>query len=125
VVFHFEPDPHLCTIMAMEDQIKQVILNLCLNAIEAMGGGGVLHVTTLQKQDEKLIPGAWLTVSDTGPGIDPELLPNIFEPFFTTKQSGTGLGLAITYEIIQRHHGKIEVESEQGKGSTFRIWLPY
>jgi len=62
--------------------------------------------------------------TDTGSGIDPADLPNIFDPFFTTKESGTGLGLAITYDIVQRHGGRIDVESQVGQGTTFLVWLP-
>ena len=125
VEFHFHPDLELSPVTAMSDQIKQVILNLCLNAIEAMSTGGHLRLKTSRKHDEKGNKGVQLSVTDSGPGIEPESLPNIFEPFFTTKQSGTGLGLAITYEIVQRHQGKIEVESTVGKGTTFKIWLPH
>jgi signal transduction histidine kinase/DNA-binding NarL/FixJ family response regulator len=124
VSYHFEPDPNLQPITALGDQIKQVILNLCLNAIEAMTTGGHLKLTTQAKADEKGHQGTQLMVADTGSGIEAALIGNIFEPFFTTKQSGTGLGLAIIYEIVQRHQGKIEVESEIGKGTTFKVWLP-
>jgi signal transduction histidine kinase len=124
VAFHFDPDLELSPVTAMSDQIKQVILNLCLNAIEAMLSGGHLNLCTRSKPDEKGNRGVQLVVTDTGSGIALDLLPNIFEPFFTTKQSGTGLGLAITYEIVQRHQGKIEVESALGMGTTFKVWLP-
>ncbi len=124
VDYDFDPDYDLLPVTALSDQIKQVILNLSLNAIEAMSSGGHLRITTRAKLDEKGNKGIQLAVIDTGPGIAPELLPNIFEPFFTTKQSGTGLGLAITYEIVQRHQGKIEVESTLGKGTTFKVWFP-
>ena len=125
VDYDFDPDYDLLPVTALSDQIKQVILNLSLNAIEAMSSGGHLRITTRAKLDEKGNKGIQLAVIDTGPGIAPELLPNIFEPFFTTKQSGTGLGLAITYEIVQRHQGKIEVESTLGKGTTFKVWFPW
>ncbi|MDW8326919.1 MAG: GAF domain-containing protein [Anaerolineales bacterium] len=121
VLFSFEPDPRLPRVPGLRDQLKQVILNLCLNAVEAMPRGGELRLRTeyLPKQGEVLV-----TISDTGEGIDPLNLRNIFEPFFTTKQGGTGLGLFITHEIIQRHQGRIEAESEVGRGTTFRVWLP-
>lgn len=124
ITFQTALDLELTPVTAMSDQIKQVILNLCLNAIEAMPQGGDLRLSTCRKRDENGQLGVQLTVSDSGMGIDAELLSTIFEPFFTTKQSGTGLGLAITYEIVQRHQGKIEVESEMGKGTTFKVWLP-
>jgi signal transduction histidine kinase len=63
-------------------------------------------------------------VRDTGPGIDPEILPSIFEPFITSKSTGTGLGLTITLDIIQQHHGRIEVENNPEQGATFKVWLP-
>jgi two-component system NtrC family sensor kinase len=121
VRFSFEAELRLPKVPSLRDQLKQVILNLCLNAVEAMPQGGELrlHTEHLSKQGEVLV-----TIQDTGDGIDPVDLRNIFEPFFTTKEGGTGLGLFITHEIIQRHQGRVEVESELGKGATFRVWLP-
>jgi len=121
VHFSFEAEPRLPKVPGLRDQLKQVILNLCLNAVEAMPQGGELSLRTehLSKQGEVLV-----TIRDTGAGIDPVDLRNIFEPFFTTKEGGTGLGLFITHEIIQRHQGRVEVESEVGRGATFRVWLP-
>ncbi len=121
VTFEFDPQARLPEVLGIRDQLKQVLLNLCLNAVEAMPTGGQLMVQTryLDSQGEVLI-----NILDTGSGINPADLPSIFEPFFTKKEGGTGLGLFITYEIIQRHHGRVEVESALGKGSTFRVWLP-
>lgn len=124
VLFHFENEKNLWLITVLADQIKQVVLNLCLNAVEAMPTGGQLTLGTRNHPDEKGVKGIYLFVTDTGTGIEAGLISNIFEPFFTTKQSGTGLGLAISYEIVQRHQGKIEVESELGKGTSFKVWLP-
>ncbi|HEX3047710.1 MAG TPA: ATP-binding protein [Bacillota bacterium] len=106
---------------ANKNQIQQVILNLCNNAIDAMPDGGCLTIRT--KNNEKQIE---INISDTGPGITDEVKKHIFEPFFTTKEvgKGTGLGLSLCYEIIRKHQGVIEVESETGNGSTFRIKLP-
>ena len=103
------------------NQLQQVLLNLCLNACEAMPDGGTLTVKTLA-QDGKVL----VKVADTGCGIKREHLDRIFEPFFTTKPvgKGTGLGLSVSYGIIQEHSGTMEVESEGGKGTTFRIALP-
>ncbi len=112
------------------DQIQQVCLNICLNAIDAMGStGGQLKVevslvprqVTGQKSCHEQV---CLTFQDTGPGVPEEYLGKIFEPFFTTKEKGTGLGLAISYEIIKDHAGEITVESQPGQGATFKVWLP-
>jgi PAS domain S-box-containing protein len=121
VAFEFKPDPQLPLVSCLRDQLKQVILNVSLNAVDAMPKGGRLTISTSIAPDADAI---WLTFADTGQGIAPEDLPNIFDPFFTRKAGGTGLGLAISYDIVQHHHGRIEVESEVGHGTTFRIWLP-
>jgi signal transduction histidine kinase len=121
VEFRFDPDANLPPIPMLRDQIKQVILNICLNGVEAMAFGGRLTLRTRFFPKRGRVS---LTVADTGIGIPADILPNIFDPFVTTKTSGTGLGLAISYDIIQRHNGKIEVDSIEGKGSTFVVWLP-
>ncbi|MEP6894538.1 MAG: GAF domain-containing protein, partial [Chloroflexota bacterium] len=119
--FDFTPDLDLPIIMGLPDQIRQVVLNLFLNAVEVMRAGGRIMVLThsLPQQNEVL-----LIVKDTGPGIDPEILPHIFEPFITGKYTGTGLGLTITHDIIQQHHGRIEAENNMSGGAVFKIWLP-
>ena len=117
----FALDPNLPAVPMMRDQIKQVILNLSVNAIETMPIGGYLTITTKHEPEENLVQ---LIMSDTGAGIPEEILPNIFDPFFTTKEGGTGLGLAVSYEIIQNHNGTIEVQSQQEGGSTFTVSLP-
>jgi two-component system, NtrC family, sensor kinase len=103
--------------------LQQVFLNLFINAIQAMLDGGSLTVRAYPTPD-----GQWLKVEvlDTGMGIAAEHLPHIFDPFYTTKEvgRGTGLGLSVTYGIVEKHGGHIEVESEQGKGSTFSVVLP-
>lgn len=108
-------------IMAVPDQIKQVILNLLNNAGDACPDGGIIHVFIQPKDNEVMVK-----IKDTGTGIRPEDLGRIFEPFYTTKSGvkGNGLGLPVSYGIIKRHNGRIEVESEPGKGSTFTIFLP-
>jgi len=121
VDFEFEPDPNLPEFPMIRDQIKQVVLNLGINAIESLPEGGKIEVAT-QFLDEYSL--ARLLIADNGPGIDPENLPNIFEPFFTTKKKGTGLGLAISYEIVQVHGGKINVYQQNDCGSVFEILLP-
>jgi signal transduction histidine kinase len=109
---------------------KQALLNLLLNAIQAMaqpgrgeeaggGGGGELLVRTLKSEDSVI-----LYVSDTGIGIPPENLPHVFDAYFTTKKGGTGLGLPTTRRIIEEHNGHISVQSEPGRGTSFRVDLP-
>ena len=100
-------------------QMHQVLLNLLLNAVQAIDGAGVVRVAVFERGDSAVI-----TVSDTGRGIDPEHLPNIFKPFYTTKGEGTGLGLSLARRIVEEHHGRIDVASTPGKGTTFTITLP-
>lgn len=102
-------------------QIKQALLNIFLNARNAMTQGGTLNVSAKKDVRKRSMI---INISDTGCGIDPKNLPHIFDPFFTKKDHGTGLGLSITYEIIKNHHGIILAESELGKGTTIRIELP-
>ncbi|MBI3399316.1 MAG: HAMP domain-containing protein [Deltaproteobacteria bacterium] len=102
------------------DQLKQIFINLILNAIQAMQDGGKIAVS-IENLDGK---GVKISVSDTGPGIPQEIIGKIFDPFFTTKPSGTGLGLAIVHRIINEHKGEIEVKSEVGKGTIFTVNLP-
>jgi signal transduction histidine kinase len=101
-------------------QIKQALLNIFLNAIEAMPNRGTLTINTNVKMPNCLV----IKISDTGFGIDAKDLPHIFDPFFSKKDHGTGLGLSITHEIIQNHNGRILAESELGKGTAFKIELP-
>jgi two-component system, sporulation sensor kinase E len=100
-------------------QIKQVLVNLVKNAMQAMTKGGILTVQTGQGSD-----GVWVSLSDTGGGIAPEKINRLFEPFYTTREKGTGLGLMIVQRIVREHRGRIEVESRVGKGTTFRVGLP-
>ncbi|WP_424988166.1 sensor histidine kinase [Microbulbifer sp. S227A] len=101
-------------------ELQQVIVNLILNAVHAMPGGGALHVTTAETAEEII-----LTVADTGEGIDPATLARIFDPFFTTKQAqGTGLGLSISRQIVSRAGGQITAQSTPGTGSRFQVRLP-
>lgn len=114
-------EPSLPKVKADFDQLQQVCTNLIINAIQAMPQGGMLSIRA------SLIDGqVKIEVQDTGVGIPVENMGKLFTPFFTTKQEvkGVGLGLAVSYGIIQRHHGKIEVKSKQGEGSTFTIYLP-
>jgi PAS domain S-box-containing protein len=100
-------------------QIKQALVNLIKNAIQAMTKGGVLKVQT-----DPGVEGVVVSVVDTGGGIPQEQINRIFEPFYTTKKKGTGLGLMIVQRIVGDHRGRIDVESHVGKGTVFRIWLP-
>lgn len=116
-----ELSPSLPNLVADFDQLHQVCTNLILNAIQAMSQGGKLTIRTS-------VSNGYLKTEfqDTGCGISPENMRKLFTPFFTTKGEvkGVGLGLAISYGIIQRHYGRIEVQSKEGEGSTFTIYLP-
>jgi len=108
-------------VMADPEMIKQVIINLVKNAIEAMAGnGGVLSITT----QEAARGGVDVSVADTGCGMPPEVMEDLFSPFFTTKIGGVGLGLSVSNSIVKHHGGSIEVESEPAGGSRFTVWLP-
>jgi len=104
------------TILADSEQIKQVLLNIIFNSMEAMPDGGTISIETKNDNDS-----LELSISDTGCGITKEDLGHIFDPFYSKKESGTGLGLAITHQIIKNHNGKIEVQSELNKGTKFQI----
>ena len=101
------------------ERVKQALLNLVKNALEALTHGGVIEVATVVSGSS-----AQVRVSDNGPGIAADALPLIFEPYFTSKGAGTGLGLSITRRVVEEHQGRIEVESEEGKGTTFSVSLP-
>lgn len=113
--------PGLPLIMADPGQVHQVLVNLTVNAMQALPEGGTITIRTLQKGKNVEI-----SVSDNGVGMDPELLNKIFIPFFTTKEidQGTGLGLSVVHGIVTTHGGKIKVESKPSKGSVFRVSLP-
>lgn len=106
-----------------ENQLRQAVLNLALNAVEASPRGGEVLVRAYET-GQRSAAAHVIEVRDTGPGIPSELLPQIFQPFFTTKASGTGLGLAVADNIVKGHGGSITVESAEGHGATFRIVLP-
>jgi signal transduction histidine kinase len=115
----FKKDPNLPAVEHDSGQIHQLLLNLLLNAVQAIEGPGAIRVEVLLVRGD-----AEITVVDTGRGIALEHLPNIFRPFYTTKENGTGLGLSLAHQIAQEHHGRIEVTSEVGKGTRFLEVLP-
>jgi two-component system cell cycle sensor histidine kinase/response regulator CckA len=136
VAIEVDPDPRLSLIEGDEAQIQQALMNICLNARDAMPKGGTLKIAS---RNQRMVPdqasrqrgmkeGSYirLTLSDTGTGMISEVRDRIFEPFFTTKAKGqgTGLGLSMVYGIIQNHGGMIEVQSHTGIGSTFTVFLP-
>jgi signal transduction histidine kinase/ActR/RegA family two-component response regulator len=130
-------DPGLEPVMADPSQMHQVLMNLVVNARDAMPKGGKVRISTANvaldaaaaAAHPEAVPGSYaaLSVSDTGPGIDPAIVGHIFEPFFTTKAKGegTGLGLSMVYGIVKQSRGWIAVSSEAGTGTTFTVYLPY
>jgi two-component system cell cycle sensor histidine kinase/response regulator CckA len=134
VSFTLDLDDQLPPLLADANQIQQIILNLCVNARDAMPGGGLINLSTQVQpatgvRHHTADPGscyACLKVGDTGTGMTEAVRQRIFEPFFTTKQGsqGTGLGLAVVYGVVVSHHGHIEVESTPGAGSAFTVHLP-
>jgi len=104
-------------------KIRQVFMNMIMNAYQAMEAGGMLTIRTRREQENT---GFTISFADTGCGVSPSIREKIFDPFFTTKDPGygTGLGLTVSYGIIQEHGGRIFLESEEGRGATFKIWLP-
>ena len=135
IVIHTKLDENLLAVEADQGQIEQVMLNLYVNAADAMPGGGNIYISTKNTTHDQINskpydpkPGSYvlLTVSDTGTGMDEDTISRVFEPFFTTKQmgSGIGLGLASVYGIVKAHAGYIDVESERGRGTTFTICIP-
>lgn len=108
-------------VQCIPSQINQVVMNLLINAAHAIEQFGVITLRCAHEGD-----WVWIEVQDTGKGIEPQVLSRIYDPFFTTKAvgQGTGLGLTLSYNIVQKHHGRLEVHSEPGVGSRFRLWLP-
>jgi PAS domain S-box-containing protein len=120
IVVVFTPEPSLPAVVCNGDQLRQVFLNLVLNAVEAMAQGGTLAIRTTAGPTVAIVE-----IQDSGIGIPEDVRARLFEPFFTTKANGTGLGLSISGHIVTQHGGQIEVESTPGVGTTFRIVLPY
>jgi two-component system, cell cycle sensor histidine kinase and response regulator CckA len=119
-------------VLADASSLEQVVIHLVMNASEAMPHGGVVAVETRLVRDTtegapvELPPGTYvcISVSDTGVGIEPEVVGQIFEPFFTTKDTANGLGLAVVWGVVKQHEGRVEVTNQPGRGTTFRIYLP-
>lgn len=136
IVFCADVPRNLWTVSADPTQMHQVLLNICVNARDAMPGGGTLTITASNvvldassvrmEVEPKAGPFVAIAVEDTGTGIPPEIIEKIFEPFFTTKEigQGTGLGLSTTLGIVKGHEGLIDVKSEPGRGTTFTIYIP-
>jgi signal transduction histidine kinase len=121
ISFEFHTDPELPAVSGLADHLKQVALNLFINAVDAMPQGGNLCVDTSASPDTNEV---LFSVTDSGTGIPPDLLPRIFDPFVTNKRTGTGLGLTITHEIVEQHRGRIVAESVPAGGARFTVWLP-
>ncbi len=120
VAFEFRPVPDLPAVACIADQMKQVMLNLALNAVDAMPDGGTLRVQVAADEHDQRVT---ISFTDNGLGIPEADLPHVFDPFFTTKEKGTGLGLSITYDIVQQHAGTIEVFSQPGE-TCFVVSIP-
>lgn len=118
-IFLYQGLPPL--IMAVRDQIQSVILNIVINAVDAMPNGGYIYIDLDMTEEPE---GIRVKIRDTGRGMDQNVIDHLFDPFFTTKEEGVGLGVYLCNEIINNHDGFIKVESEVGKGSIFSIWLP-
>ncbi|HEY2468111.1 MAG TPA: ATP-binding protein [Terracidiphilus sp.] len=120
IPIEFQMNPGLPEVEHDSDQIHQVVLNLLLNAVQAIDGPGSVTVN-ISSQDDCAV----VTVSDTGRGMTEQQLAQIFRPFYTTRSNGTGLGLSLVRRIIDDHHGQIDVASEPGQGSSFQVLLPF
>jgi two-component system NtrC family sensor kinase len=122
VIWRSLPGLKECKVFGAKDQLIEVFLNLCTNAVDSMQpDGGELSVDMDFNTSKRKVG---VIFKDTGPGISPEILPHIFEPFMTTKEYGLGLGLSICYGIIQKHGGQITVDSLPCQGTSFTVWLP-
>lgn len=124
-------EPNLPSVRGDAEQLRQVLINLIRNAVQAMDHGGTVYIDvrfalTARSSHHGEVPDSWIEVSvrDDGPGIAPEVKENLFVPFFTTKQRGSGLGLAISQRIVEEMSGRIEVHSQAGEGTCFSVLLP-
>ncbi|MFY9704408.1 MAG: ATP-binding protein, partial [Desulfobacterales bacterium] len=124
VQLKIERSQHLPVVSADPEQLKEVLVNIIVNACEVMGKGGTITIQEEVVRDDSKQPSACIKISDTGPGIPSNIIEKILQPFFTTKEQGTGLGLSIAARIITEHGGRIDVSSIVGHGATFLISLP-
>ena len=113
-------DSEIPMVSVDKDKLNQVLLNLLLNSIQAMPGGGMLRVKVRNIRGEKIS----VAISDNGQGIEPENLTRVFDPYFTTKPNGTGLGLAMSAKIVEEHGGEIVLSSQPGECTTAEVILP-
>jgi C4-dicarboxylate-specific signal transduction histidine kinase len=120
----YAPPPSFPPAMVDADQLKQVLLNLLGNAQDAMAGGGEIRVQLAAEKDADGRAMLVVRISDTGPGMPPDIQRRLFEPFFTTKENGTGLGLCIAAQVMARHGGGLVLECSSEKGTTFAMKLP-
>jgi signal transduction histidine kinase len=120
VVLRRDLFPDLPAVVGDPDELAQVFMNVVLNGVDAMPEGGTLHVRSRMAADERLA----VDISDNGPGIPSKYLDRVFEPFFSSKDDGSGLGLSISHKIVERHGGEVTVQSAEGEGTTFTVWLP-
>jgi PAS domain S-box-containing protein len=126
------PAPQRIRVLADASSLEPVVIHLVMNACEAMPQGGTVALETRLLRDTTEGIPAWLStgtyvcisVSDTGVGIDPGIVGQIFEPFFTTKETASGLGLAVVWGVVKQHEGRVEVTTQPGRGTTFRVYLP-
>ncbi len=117
-------DKRLREILADPDQLKEVLVNLIVNACEAMVEGGSISIAEEESATDSVGPVVVMRVSDTGPGVPAAIQEKLFQPFFSTKEEGTGLGLSIATRIVEEHGGWLDLKSEEGRGTTFIITLP-
>jgi signal transduction histidine kinase len=108
-----------CVAIGDREKLKQVTINIVVNALEAMKLGGVL-TASVQSSGDRVI----MSFEDNGPGIEPDVLTSVFDPFFTTKEAGTGLGLSIVRKIVEQHGGEVTIESERGRGARVIVSVP-
>ena len=121
IVVSTDLDPSIPPLALDSDQIRQVLLNVLINAVQAMSDGGRLSICSRYR---KGAAHAVIEISDTGPGMPPEQIEHIFDPFFSTKPEGTGLGLSISHQLVENHGGRITARANSGPGLTLRIELP-